>query len=385
MKEHFSRRDFLRTMGVVSSGTLLAACATQATEEPEEPMEEEPAVPSEDETVQLTMWHGDWSVWNPHFDGIAQRAFYAGVRPRVDLDAPPMPWNEYWDKVTISGEAGVGPEILYLNYNSYKRLYNAGAMRVIPESVYAIADIEKDFSVDILEPLKVFDGKYYYVPWELHPQGTVYNKSLLEREGFTEPPSGFDEFLEVAQACVKKENDQVVQSGLGMDGPYMFLFTVLLPSIGGEACSPYDETPDKMRTDEAAEAFELLADYEREHDILHPAFSIGVGGWWAGAYLYGKQAFCWWISGANITLEEQTLDKGSAITTDNIIPKLGPEGFRVGTRPNWGPSVTTACPEEKLDTAWKLWKYTLSHEELAAYSNLTLMPSPRISVQEAGR
>jgi ABC-type glycerol-3-phosphate transport system substrate-binding protein len=272
-----------------------------------------------------------------------------------------------------------------LNYNSYKRLYNAGAMRVIPESVYAIADIEKDFSVDILEPLKVFDGKYYYVPWELHPQGTVYNKSLLEREGFTEPPSGFDEFLEVAQACVKKENDQVVQSGLGMDGPYMFLFTVLLPSIGGEACSPYDETPDKMRTDEAAEAFELLADYEREHDILHPAFSIGVGGWWAGAYLYGKQAFCWWISGANITLEEQTLDKGSAITTDNIIPKLGPEGFRVGTRPNWGPSVTTACPEEKLDTAWKLWKYTLSHEELAAYSNLTLMPSPRISVQEAGR
>jgi ABC-type glycerol-3-phosphate transport system substrate-binding protein len=379
MKEHLSRRDFLKTMGLLSSGAFLAACGAEATEEAD--VAEKPA---EDETVALSLWHGDWGVWNPYFDGIAERAFYAGVRPRVDLDAPPMPWNEYWDKVAISGEAGVGPEILYLNYNSYKRLYEAEAMRVVPETVYSTGDIDNDYWEPAMTPLKEFDGQYYYVPMELGPQGTAYNMSLLEREGFTEPPTNWEEFLEIAKACVKKENDQVVQSGLGMDGPYMF-YHDLMASIGGDYPGWQDETPDKLKTDIAYEAMELLADYERKHDILHPAFSIGIGGWWAGAYLYGKQAFVWWISMANDTLEEQTLDKGGAVPTKVIMPKLGAKGFQAGTRANWGFSVTTACPEEKLDAAWNLWKHCCGKDEQVEYVKLTTMAPSRLDVQAMGR
>jgi multiple sugar transport system substrate-binding protein len=165
---------------------------------------------------------------------LAANAYYAGVRPKVELEAPPMPWNEFNDKVTISGEAGVGPDILYLNYNTYKRLVNSKALREIPEFVYSYSDLEKDFLPKAMEVLKVIDGKYYYVPWELHPPGCIqYNKSLLEREGFAEPPKSWDEFLEMGKAVVKRENDQVVQTAFGMDGPYMFLFTVLYPSLGG--------------------------------------------------------------------------------------------------------------------------------------------------------
>jgi ABC-type glycerol-3-phosphate transport system substrate-binding protein len=405
MSKTISRREFIRSAAVVAGGAFLAACAPAATPEViKETVQVEKQVQVTSvvkevatqivekqvtaaplPTVKLSLWHGDWSVWNPYFDGIAQRALYAGVAPKYEIDAPPMPWNEFNDKVAVAGEAGVGPDILYLNYNTYKRLIDAKAIRAVPETVYAYADIEKDFTKVATEPLTYFDGKYYYLPHELGPQGTCYNKTMLEKEGFKDPPKNWDEFLTMAKACVKKENGQVVQSGLGMDGPYMF-YHDLMASIGGDYPGYKDATPDKLNSELGWEAMELLADYERKHDILHPAFSIGIGGWWAGAYLYGKQAFCWWVSSANVTLQQQNPNmKGGAITTDIIMPKLGAKGFQTGTRPNWGNGVTTACPDDKVDAAWNLWKYMVSTDELHFYTNLTLMASPRNDVIAMGR
>lgn len=410
MSTSTSRRGFLKSAALTAGGALLAACAPQVIKETVEvTVEVEKAVtvketvmvagtpqvveklvtPVPGETVNVSFWHGDWSVWNPHFDHLAANAYYAGVRPKIELEAPPMPWNEYWDKITISGEAGVGPDILYLNYNSYKRVFDAKSVLPIPESVYPYSELEKDFLPQAMEVLKIYDGQYYYVPWELHPPGCIqYNKSLLEREGFTEPPKNWEEFLEIGQTCVKREGGQVVQTAFGGDGPYMLHFTILYPSLGGVGPGPMDweAPPEGVKSEEFAEAFEMMADYtERKYDLLHPEFLIAVGGWWGGAYLFGKVAFEWWYSGANITLEEQTLDKGGGFDTQIALPKLGPGGFKGGTRPNWGPAVTTACPEEKLDVVWDFVKHTLSKEELLNYIQLTYLPSPNTEILSMGR
>ena len=140
MPNEITRREFLTTVGSVAAaaagGALLTACGApepevvektvevevEKTVEVEKVVEVEKAVTATPApSVALSLWKGASSFWDAFFDGIAARMAYAGVTPKIDLELPILPWGEFWDKVQLAGEAGVGPDLLYFNYNNDTR------------------------------------------------------------------------------------------------------------------------------------------------------------------------------------------------------------------------------------------------------------------------
>jgi len=408
MASEISRREFLSTVGSVAAaaagGALLSDCGAPEAEviektvevqvevektvevEVEKVVEVEKAVTATPApTVELSLWKGASSFWDVFFDGIAARMAYAGVTPKVNIELPILPWGEFWDKVQLAGEAGVGPDLLYFNYNTMERLIDAEAIRPVPESVYPYEQIPQDFLAHIVEPLTLYDGKYYYVPWEIHLVSLNRNLTILEEAGYTEPPTSWDEFLEQAQACVKRENGELVQSGFSTDNA-MMMFKDILETIGGRYIRPGDtEVP--FDNELGWEAMEILADWNRKYDIHHPEFNIALGGWWAAGYLWGKVGFNWWFPGANDMMEAQSVGMagGGVPDVSVFMPKIGPNGYQEGTRPNWGLGVTGACAEEKLDAAWTVFKFCLSKEESMEYCRLSKFVSARQDVLAMGK
>ena len=63
--------------------------------------------------VQLSLWRGTNGIWDDHFEAIAGYMADAGITPSVEIAQPHIPWSEWQDKVRISAEAGVGPDLIF--------------------------------------------------------------------------------------------------------------------------------------------------------------------------------------------------------------------------------------------------------------------------------
>ncbi len=199
----------------------------------------------------------------------------------------------------------------------------------------------------------------------------------------TASPTNFDEFLEMAKASVSKDGDKVLRSGFGIHG-VKDIYRDILQSMGGEHLTDLFETEIPFNNELGWEAWELLADFERKHDVLHFKFGKGLG-WTGQTYTQGFSAFGWTSAAINNELEANVQDvETGTISARHCMPQIGPDGYRLGIAPNWGMVVTSATAEEKRDAAWQVYKYGLTKENLLDYISYTNTPPTHVDIAAMG-
>jgi multiple sugar transport system substrate-binding protein len=68
-----------------------------------------------------------------------------------------------------------------------------------------------------LEDFTAKDGNIYAMPWEIDGLAVFYNKQLLSAAGYSEPPTDWDSFVELAkELTTKNEAGQILSSGLAI-------------------------------------------------------------------------------------------------------------------------------------------------------------------------
>lgn len=178
-----------------STGTTAASGATVATTA---------AAATSGAPVELT-----WANWAGSEDATKQAVAemikgFEAKYPNVKVKSVPYPFNQMKDQLLISAAGGNAPDIAQVHVTWVAALNNAKMLQPLDGLVdKAVLD---DFYPNLLKGLN-YDGKQIGLPWAPSPILLYYNKNLLKRAGFDNPPKTWAEMMEQARKIAQLGND----------------------------------------------------------------------------------------------------------------------------------------------------------------------------------
>ena len=135
-----------------------------------------------------------------------------------------VPWAEYYDRLFTSMTGGDPPDLA---------IYHTAQIPQFVDSMVPLSDhISFDPYLDNIAAATEFDGDHVSAPMDAHPAATYYNKELYAEVGYEEPPTSWDEFIEL--------NDALVDAGYGAydAGEDVHSLRVWLPWVAGRGTDP---------------------------------------------------------------------------------------------------------------------------------------------------
>ena len=207
MSPKTSRREFLKSAGILTGSAVLAACAPKATPTSEavEPTEAPEATAPPKETITIRIQAPAFAHWVGPEEGLVTFAVkeHEKTHPDVKLEVEETVYGEISKKTETGFVSGTLQDICFAHsrwyfYGCYKGIY----MPVDDLIASAPPDDFDDFFPLWMEA-QTFEGKQYCLPSDAKagPFTTChYNKDLLEETGVTEPEEGwtFDDLKEMA-------------------------------------------------------------------------------------------------------------------------------------------------------------------------------------------
>ncbi len=149
----------------------------------------------------------------------------------------------------------------------------------MPEAYFDTETIEAEF-IPMVEAAKL-DGVYYGLPTAVRSLALFYNRDKLEAAGYSEPPSTWSEFIEVAQALTERRGPRFTQIGYGIapaGQDHHLIREVLTRQFGTQPYS--DDLTQVLYGDEAGlEAFKFYTSLVTEHEVGVPEFVPGANGY----------------------------------------------------------------------------------------------------------
>jgi multiple sugar transport system substrate-binding protein len=121
------------------------------------------------------------------------------------------------------------------------------------------------------------DGVYYGVQLHLTNLCLFYNREIFKKNDIKDPPTTWDEFLEVAQKCTKRQGGRTETWGYVIHYQQRFAW----PWFYQNGATWYDPTANKVLTDskESVEAFQFLQDLVHKYKVApQPVVEIGAMG-----------------------------------------------------------------------------------------------------------
>lgn len=241
-RSYRSRRSFLKTAGVAATAGL-AGCSggdgtntiteasggsgdTENTEGATE-TEMEGGVEADADTV-VTMWSLLVGGDGVPFENIVRD--FNEQADGVAVEVTRVPWEEYYDRLFTSMTGGDPPDLA---------IYHTAQIPQFVDSMVPLDDhMSFDPYLDNIAASTEFDGKHVSAPMDAHPVATYYNKELYAEVGYEEPPTNWDEFVEL--------NDALVDEGYGAydAGEGIHALRVWLPWVAARGTDPLPPTAD---------------------------------------------------------------------------------------------------------------------------------------------
>ena len=336
---------------------VLAACAEEA--EPEPPPVEEPITPEADfEGVELTL------VMHPTLyaaiggDGGLVAEFEEMTGARVEVVTAGIP--EYLERAMVEFATGSGRfdvlnmENIHLSEDVLEHLldlspYVAG---VSPEWNY------EDFPESLREPVTTGDGAVLGIPFRFAANAFYYRADLFEEAG-VQPPTTFDEMLEVAKA-VREATGVTPLIQRGLDEEIVHDWLNFFYGFGGDMLSDDHQTC-LVNSEAGVAAAELYRELVEQGLVPEDLFAIGRDdyiaraqrGDVAGGVYFGP----YW--GRLVDEEESQVADRMAYALQPTAPGVEPGRTRAA---GWYLSV--AEDSRNPDAAWALVEYITSPENL---------------------
>lgn len=196
-----SRRNFLKSVGMVSAALALVACESASPA----PAGDGGSAASGDPT-ELTLW-GWWDIRMAFYESVANA--FIEENSDVSITVETLSGGEIQQKVYSALAVDTGPNMLKMGENFFK-LKAEGLLLPFPDDVF---------------PEAWFEEPYPSVNWDAYDRhvvptaacGTllVYNKRLFEEAGLDPdtPLTTWDEFIEAAKATTKTDAAGISQAG----------------------------------------------------------------------------------------------------------------------------------------------------------------------------
>jgi len=330
---------------VMMSGVgLLVSCSSDGAE----------AGDSQELTVLFNQSHEGASEWLA-----AEYEKKTGVKINPVLS----PYDEIASNLTLDQQSGANTiDVAAPWYVSLGDLAADGTIQELTDWVNETPELDiDDFIPSIWEPYSTLDGKIYGIPFDGDTHVLFYNKEILERNGFTEPPATWDEYLEQATTITENESSNGVYgaSVFGQQSPLILgaSFANRLAGFGG---SFLDENGDPaLDTPEAVDAAQALVDI---NDVALPTpaetdFGAGNTAWFAGNVAFIEN----WTD-LGVQTESASTDSPVAGKWGVTLLPVGEEGQEPRASLVAGFSWVVAANTEKRDLAEDFIEFAASSE-----------------------
>ncbi len=283
-----SRRSFLVVSCGTVAGSLLAACGQQvappgqqvsppgqqpaaAGQQPAaaKPAEAKPAVPAQAASGKPTISVWTWTSvenmpsWEASADGFRQKY------PDITLNLQHVPFNQYWEKVTVGYAGDAFPDIVYLPPVQAHDLGTRGLLVDLSDLIKA-----DNFDLSAIKPGTqkpyMWGGKVYGINAMNDTAYIAYNATLLKEAGVKEPlpqkwdaDFSVDTFLDLSKRMTDPAKQQWGVAVPQRDLHFVYVF-------GGKLWDD-DEYPTRCVLDspEAIEGLQFIQDLIYKHKV-HP-------------------------------------------------------------------------------------------------------------------
>ena len=376
-KVSFSRRDFLKSSGLLISGLTLSACTAIA---PAPMAEGEAPAPS---AVTFAWWGSPFekdTVVNM-LDGFTEAT-------GIPTEKQHLPNVDYMNSMQAMAAAGNLPDVFYLSTPFMVAWAQKSVIKDLTElhSSDAEADIEQIVEVNRFR----IGSRVYGTGAATEPYMMFYNRKIFDEADMEYPPAtveeawSWEDFIEIAKQLTVDENGNTAADS-GFDAENIQTFGVDLPRWGGSwrVFSPglwqngsevYSEDENTLFPDQeiAIEVLQKTADTYVQHKVAaSPEFFGQVG--MSSIQLMENDRLAMFLSG-NWSLEalsNTSIDYGEA-----VVPIMGPD-YVV-----WAPSEAIAVSENTadIDSAWSLYKWVVFGEGSLALSRTGLWQPQRVDL-----
>jgi multiple sugar transport system substrate-binding protein len=161
-----------------------------------------------------------WGLWEPESVMLPIIEEYEAENPGVNILYSQQAFRNYegiaytrLQQASTSTEPA--PDILRINNTWTPKFYKY--LTPLPDNIMDSSTYSETFYPTALEDFTAKDGNIYALPWEIDGLAIFYNKQLLSAAGYSEPPTDWDSFVELAQELTtKNEAGQILTSGLAI-------------------------------------------------------------------------------------------------------------------------------------------------------------------------
>lgn len=159
------------------------------------------AAPPDDEQVTITWW--DFQPNEAMIEALETLiAAYESEHPNVKIERTFVPFADIKNKLLIGSAAGQLPDIVMIDGPDHQSFAAAGVLEDITDKVQEWGQADMYFEAPWNATM--YEGRNYGVPVSNNNLGLFYNADMFEEAGL-EPPTTWDELLEVAQALSTEE------------------------------------------------------------------------------------------------------------------------------------------------------------------------------------
>lgn len=161
-----------------------------------------------------------WGLWEA--DEIMHPLIekYEAANPGVNIEYSQQTFKNYESRLytrlqqsTTSTEPA--PDIFRIN-NTWLPKYQK-YLSPVPSSEIDRSTYSSEFYPTALDDFTGTDGQLYAIPWEIDGLTVIYNKQLLAKAGYNEPPADWDSFMEAAAKMTTKDSTgKISKSGVAI-------------------------------------------------------------------------------------------------------------------------------------------------------------------------
>jgi multiple sugar transport system substrate-binding protein len=319
-----------------------------------------------EEKVSLLAW---WTVRKPIMEYSKEEVDkYQARQPNVRIELLGIPEDALQQKLIGATKAKLGPDVVYIDENTVKVMYNAGVLQPIPASVYTEEQLLKMYGPRA--EMSKLDGKYYGFPNGDMAAVLFYNTDLLKQYGFSPGniPNTWAEFIPTAQKMTDLSKD--IQ-GFPIRGREGSMWNALLYQGGGFI---FRNEKEAMFADKpGADAFQFLLDiYEKYKVSSRTSLSAQE------AFGQGKAPFAYnwtWFIGTLTTTYPDLHFSTRVLPTPTGKPPFGSYG------PSYGLFVACTDPK-KMQASWEFWKFIISPDFQLGWAMLRGLIPARLEAQK---
>lgn len=305
-------------------------------------------------TISLSPTFDDYI--NGLIDGFEER------NPGVTVKWEDIPYDTVEQKTLTAAASGQLADVMNLNTDYLKKLAAVGGILDLTKRA---ADVKEDYFEGVWQA-GMLEDKVYALPWYLSNSGLLYNKDLLKKAGFDNPPATEEEAWEMSEVL----HEKLGVYGNSVGDIHLYLPQNGMPLVSEDLKSAAVNTPEvlqvfkefKERFDKGLIPKELLLKQAQPNE-------------W-----YAQEKIAWWGTGPQLYRQVKDLSPEVYEKSDAAPAILGSEGFSHVAIMNIAVAAKSKAPEEAVAFA----KFVTNAENQLAFSKIvSILPSVKKAAEDS--